>query len=181
MITRYDKKISVILLIPLCLYVQAQKYSEYEVKAAYIEKFTRFVEWPEDVHMEDVNRPFIIGIMGKSPFNAILEKTYGKQKIKNKKVEIRDISELTEITGCNLLFISQSEYKRIDEIHSYVKNMPVLTVCDDIRYSEKGIQIILFVESDHVYFEIDKDAVKSSGLYMNSLLLELSKTINKKE
>lgn len=165
-------------MIPLCHFAQAQKYSEYEVKAAFLEKFTRFVEWPDEIHMEDMDKPFVIGIMGENPFNSILEKMYAKQKIKNKKVAIQYISTLEEMEHCNLLFISQSEYNRIDQILSYVKRMPILTVCDDKRYSKKGVQITLFSESNHVYFEINQDAVNLSELYMNSLLLKMSKPIN---
>jgi len=181
LITNRRVKILFVLLMPLCLFAQAQKFSEYEVKAAFLEKFTRFVEWPAEAHMEDVNKPFVIGIMGENPFNSILEKMYANQKIKNKKVEIRYISVLEDVKNCNLLFITQSKNNRVDQIQYYLKNLPILTVCDDIRYSKKGVQIMLFVESNHVYFEIDQNAVKLSGLYMNSLLLKMSKTINTKE
>jgi hypothetical protein len=178
MLVAKSKKILLVLLVPISFNVQAQKYSEYEVKAAYLEKFTRFVEWPDSAFMKDVGKPFIIGILGETPFNSILKKTYAKQKIKNKQVEIRYVSDLKDIDGCNMLYISHSLYKQIDQITSYIKNRPILTVCDDIRYKNKGIQIILFLEGNHVYFEIEQDAVNQSGLYMNSLLLTMSKTIN---
>lgn len=179
MLTKQCRKIIFVLLVPAGLSVQAQRYNEYEVKAAFLERFTRFVEWPDSNLMNNVDKPFIIGILGENPFNSILEKTYAKQKIKNKKVEIRYISELKEIDDCNILYISRSALKRIDQIISYVKKIPILTVGDDKRFSGKGVQITLFVENNHVYFEIDKDAVNLSGLYMNSLLLKMSKNIIK--
>jgi hypothetical protein len=172
------KKILFILSIFSSLIVHGQKYKEYEVKAAFLERFTRFVEWPDSTHMKDIDKPFVIGILGNNPFKSILEKTYAKQKIKDKKVEIRNLSELIEADDCNLLFISGSEYKRIDQISAYLEKKPILTVCDNIRYSKRGIQVILFIENNQVYFEIDQNAVNQSGLYMNSLLIKMSKSIN---
>jgi hypothetical protein len=59
---------------PLCLFAQTQKYSEYEVKAAFLEKFTRFIEWPSEVHIEDVSRPFVIGVIGENLLTQFLKK-----------------------------------------------------------------------------------------------------------
>jgi hypothetical protein len=174
----YDKKIVLVIMMSISLLVHAQKYSEYEVKASFLEKFTRFIEWPPELHLEDLNKPFVIGVIGQIPFKPILDKMYDTQKIKNKKVDIRYISDLDKITGCHLLYISQSEYKRIDQILPYINGLPILTVCDDMRYAKKGIQIILFVKNNYVYFTIDQNAVNKSGLYMNTLLLKMSKPIN---
>jgi hypothetical protein len=174
-------KILVVLLLPLSLFAQSGKFSEYEVKAAFLEKFTRFIEWPREEHIEDVSKPFIVGIIGEIPFKSILEKMYSKQKIKNKKVELRYISTVDEINGCNLLFISKSENNRINQILSYTKNKPILTICDEKEFSKKGVLIALFVESGHVLFEIDKNAVQKAGLYVSSLLLNLSQDRNPEE
>ena len=157
--------------------ILAQKYTEYDVKAAYLEKFTRFIEWPENTGMIDESTSFVLGIMGKTPLSSYIKKKYEKQEINNKNVEIRYISGFDQIDGCNLLFISGTEYAQLDKIYLYLKNKPVLTICDDIRFSHKGIHIVLFIRDNHVYFEIDQNALDQSGLYANSLLMELSKTI----
>ncbi|MFH1196452.1 MAG: YfiR family protein [bacterium] len=170
-----------IFLVPFCLFAQSETFSEYEVKAAFLEKFTRFIEWPYEEHIEDVNKPFVLGVIGENPFKSILEKMYSQQKIKNKKVEIRYISTLYEIDGCNLLFISQSEKYRINRILSYTEKKPILTICDEKEFSKKGVLITQFVESNYVRFEINKNALQKAGLFVSSLLLNLSKDINTAE
>ena len=179
--TNYRIKILSIFLMPLCLFAQTAKFNEYEVKAAFLEKFTRFIEWPKEVHLEDLNKPFIIAVIGENPFSSILNNMYAKLKIKNKKVEIRYISTVEEITDCNILFISESEKARIKHIISHTEKKPILTISDEKNFSKKGILITLYVKSSHISFEVNSNAVHNAGLYMSSLLLNLSKAISKED
>lgn len=179
-----SNRITIILLsilIPQCLFAQSQKLSEYEVKAAFLEMFTRFVEWPAEVNIEDMNKPFVIGVIGENPFNSILEKMYSEQKIISKKVEIRSISYPDELTNCHLLVIVESVNIITHQLLNQVRKLPIPTISVGKEYSIKGVQISLFVESNYIRFEIDKDAVKQSGLYFSSLLLKMSKTRNAEE
>lgn len=175
---RYSVKILFMILIPLFLYAQTETFSEYEVKSAFLEKFTRFIEWPADSKIYDKDKPFIICIIGESPIKSFVEKMFAKLKIKNKKVEVRFISKPGEIDGCDLLFIAQSEFERVDQIMSYTANRPILSIGDEIKFIKKGVLITLYVNNSRVNFEIDQDAVKNSGLYFSSFLINLSKPAN---
>src|SRR4051812_38643992 len=44
--------------------------SEYDVKAAYLFKFTKFVEWPASAYASN-DAPFVIGIVGRDPFGGL--------------------------------------------------------------------------------------------------------------
>lgn len=166
---------------PLCLFAQTAIFDEYEVKAGFLEKFTRFIDWPAEVKMEDVSKPFVITVMGENPFESVLEKMYSQVSIKGKKVEIQYISTVNEIDDCNILFIPKSEHYRINKILSYTKKKPILTITDYKRFAKNGVLITLFFENDHISFEINKKAVQDSGLYVSSLLLNLSKVVNTEE
>ena len=174
-------KIFFVLLIPLCVLSQTPKFPEYEVKAAFLEKFTRFIEWPDEVHMDDMNKSFVIAIICDNPFKSILEDMYSKQTIKGKKVDVRYISTLDDIDKCNLLFVSKSENDSLSQILFHIKEKPILTVGDDKRFAKKGIIITFFVESNHIRFEINKNAAEESGLYISSLLLNLSASAKTEE
>jgi len=43
----------------------------YEVKAAFLYNFTKFITWPEEAFTGESD-PFIIGILGPDPFNNYL-------------------------------------------------------------------------------------------------------------
>src|SRR2546422_10230150 len=54
--------------------------SEYQLKAAFLYNFAKFVEWPPQA-FPDATTPVTIGIIGESPFDDDLERT-----VKNKNV-----------------------------------------------------------------------------------------------
>ncbi len=163
-----------LLLMPVYLFPQTPTFSEYEVKASFLEKFTRFIEWPAESQMEDVSKPFVLAVIGENPFESILDTTYSKQTIKGKSVDIRYISDVKDIDGCDLMFVSKSENDSISQILSRTGDKPILTVCDDIGFAKKGILITLFIEDGYVHFAIDESAAERTGLYISSLLLDLS-------
>jgi hypothetical protein len=147
---------------------------EYQVKAIFLEHFTRFIEWPNSSGISDTSTPFIIAVIGENPFGAILEQTYAKQKIKNKRVEIHYLLSPDEIADCHLLFISSSNKKILDEILSRTRNRPVLTISDTEGFAKKKVLINFYLFGNKIKFEINEKAVHESGLAMSYMLLNLA-------
>ncbi len=87
-----------LLFVPLQASLAAE--DEFTVKAIFLEKLTQFIDWPSESAMEDTSRLFVLGVIGDSPFGTILEDIYSHQKIKNRRVEIRYLSSIEEIEGC---------------------------------------------------------------------------------
>ncbi|MCD4695436.1 MAG: YfiR family protein, partial [Bacteroidales bacterium] len=71
------------LIIPIMIFSQTE---EYTIKAVFMERFTRFTEWPAESAINDTTKPFVISVIGKNPFGNLLEETYSSQKILNKNV-----------------------------------------------------------------------------------------------
>lgn len=162
---------------PICLSAQDAQYSEYEVKAALLEKFARFIEWPDHTAAgaSDSDKRFVVGVIGENPFGSILETMYVRQTINGRRVEVRYLSSVDEVEGCHILFIAQSESHRISQILRQTFDQPILTVSDYQGYTKKGVLITFFVTNGQIRFEINQQAVRQSGLYVSSLLLNLSK------
>ncbi|MCF7918550.1 MAG: YfiR family protein [Candidatus Cloacimonetes bacterium] len=163
------------LLIPQLVFAQ---YSEYELKAVYLEKFTHFIEYPKLTTVADTSKPFIIGVIGKNPFADILDNYYKTYKIKNRKVEIKYYSRLSQITGCNLLFIAASEKERLREILSLIKDKPILTVSDSEGFSQAGVHINLYLKDNKLHYELNEGALIKSGFSVWAQLLNSAKIIN---
>ena len=98
-----------VVILPFSLFGQI---SEYQVEAEFLERFTRFIEWPESSDNSDTTKPFVLGIIGESPIQSVLEENYIQRKIKGERVELRYISNLEEILGCHMLVIAKSENKK---------------------------------------------------------------------
>lgn len=168
-----------IAMLVICTVLPAQTdMPEYGVKAAFLERFTRFVDWPEPA-TDDKNKSkfFVIAVIGKNPFNSILEQLYSNRKIKNKPVKIMYISEPEEIPDCHILFISESMKNKLGEILAVTGKKPILTVGDTKGFAEKKVHINLYVENEEFPFEINGKAVRESGLSMDYRLLEFAKVV----
>lgn len=175
---KYLKRISlffVLILMSAQVFAQA---SEYVLKAVYLEKFTRFISWPEESLANNPDEPFVIGVIGRTPLSANLEQIYSTQKINSKKVEIRKVSNLYEIESVQILFIAETERKNLQNILTLTKNLPVLTISDASNFAEKGVLINFYEESNNLRFEINETAVLKSPLQMSFYLLNSARIVN---
>ena len=152
--------------------------AEYQIKAIFLEQFTRFIEWPVSSSLSDTSRSFIVAVIGENPFDSILEQTYARQKIKHKKVEIRYLSSPDEIKDIHLLFISGSCKTILPEIINQTKDEPILTVSDTEGFAENNVLINFYLAGEKIKFEINEKAVHESGLSISYILLNLSKIVN---
>ncbi len=151
---------------------------EYEVKAAFLARFAEYISWPEETGMDDVSKPFVIGIIGKSPISAYIEDRLVPKGIRGKKVVVRYFTSPEEINGCHILFIAASAEKDLARVLAVTKNKPVLTVGDTENFSEKGVYINLYQEGTRVRFEINETGLRSSALVVNPQLLRLARIVN---
>ncbi len=172
-------KIAIILFCCICISTSILgQPNEYLIKGILLEKFSRFVEWPEYDNVNISQDPFIIGVIGRNPFDPDLETLYENRLIKSKAVEIKHISYIHDVEQCNLLFIARSEKYRLPQIVDKVRNMPILTISDSDEFSGKGIIINIKLEDEKIRFDIDESAAHNSGLSVSHLLLKEAKVIN---
>ena len=155
---------------------QSNRGSEYLLKSVFLERFCRFIEWPREAGI-DQNDTFVIGVIGETSFNAILEKVYASQPIQNKRVEIRYYKTVSEIGGSQLLFIAKTDRGTLRRIIDRSMTLPLLTVSDTSGYASYGVHINMFVENEQIRFEINNQALKKSGFSVSSLLLNVAKIV----
>ena len=171
------KKNKILLLFILFANILQAQVSEYEYKAAFIERFTRFTEWPNENEHNIIGDSFEIVVLGDNPFNSSLDELFDDVKIKGKQVTINYTNNITEATNANLLFISKSEKKRINEILSVIDEIPMLIISDTKGFCKSGTHINMYLEGNYIRYEINEEAIKKSGLEVNSMLLSSAKII----
>ena len=111
------KRLGVVILFIAAPHLCSAQDLEYKVKAEFLERFTRFIEWPDDSSPNNPDKSFCICVTGKNPFGSYLEDMAAQVKIKGKLVEIHQIEKLiTELPKCQILFIARSEKERLADI-----------------------------------------------------------------
>lgn len=156
---------------PAC--AQEPQPSEYQLKAAFLYNFAKFVEWPASALPQN-DSPFIIGILGENPFNDDLRKTVAGKKILAHPITVVPLPNITAATNCHILFISPSEKNRLPEIFRILDQASVLTVSETDRFTQAGGIINFTREGNKIRFEISDDAAKRAGLKISSKLLSLA-------
>lgn len=154
----------------------AQKRSPYEVKAAALYNFARFVEWPPGV-FADTTSPVIIGILGDDPFDDILARTVKGKVVKGRALIIRQFKDVDDIEGCHILFISPSEKRHLGKIFSEVAEKYVLTVGETECFALQGGMIGFVIRNNKVRCEINVEATRRSALRISPKLLKVAEIV----
>lgn len=155
-------------------HAQDAQPSEYQVKAAFIFNFAKFVDWPPRA-FADAKAPLCIGILGENPFGANLERTVRDKTLNNRSIVVKECGTLEEAKKCHLLFISTSEKKPLQEILDGLVGMNILTIGETETFIKSGGMINFFREGTRFRFEINDEAAKKAGLKIDSKLLGLGK------
>ncbi len=150
--------------------------TEYEVKAAFLYNFARFIEWPADA-FDGPQTPLVIGILGEDPFGSALDDIIARKTVRGRAVVVRRLHRDQDLRGCHLLFISASEKKRLPEILLSLRGSTVVTVSEIDRFIYSGGTINLLVENSRVRFEVNLDAAARARAKISAKLLALARGV----
>lgn len=175
------RKICINILLTFALFVLSFGQSqELFLKAAYLEKFAMFTEWP-DSRTHGNQDSFVIKVIGDKEYYTVIKNFYSRFKIRDKKVEVKYITEVKEIDSCHILFITKVSRKKLNKIVNFTKQNPILTISDTKDYALKGVLINFFIFDDKIRFEVNKEAINRSGLVLSYHLLKFAKIVNSAE
>jgi hypothetical protein len=152
--------------------------SEYQVKAAYLFNFVKFVEWPEEAFADPL-APIVIGIVGDDPFGDALLQVVAGKTVQGRDVVIRKYRAGEDLRGSHILFISASEKKRPPQLLTSLQGSNTLTVADVDGFLEEGGMIRLFSEENRVRFAINVEATIRAKLKLSSKLLGLARVVGR--
>lgn len=154
------------------LSLSAQAELEYEVKAAFLYNFIRFIDWPEEA-FSGPDAPLVIGVLGRTdPFRGQLQEAVAGKTANGRPLEIRTGRSLEEIGPVHLLFIGP--FENVPAALAKLRGQPVVTVGDRQDFTAAGGMIRFFLREQRVAFEINLDAVEEAELRMSSRLLALA-------
>ena len=159
--------------------LDAADVSEYRLKAEFIERLTRFIEWPDEApFMRDPDAPFVIAVVGKDPFGSHLDELARRHVIKGRKVVTKRLTSGDDVTDCSIVFISRSERDSLERIVSQTRGRPILTIADTSGFARRGVIINFFEEDNRIQFEINEGAADASGLDIRGKLYKLARIVN---
>lgn len=160
------------LFLTLNLIAQAPKPTEYEVEAAYLSNFGRFVEYPAKARA--VAEPFNVCVLGKDPFGLLLDAALKGETIGNQPMAAKRLPGPNDASGCHILFLSSSTDNQLNATLGALGNSSVLTVSDMPEFTKRGGMIQFVLDGNRVRFEINIAATRRAKLSLSSQLLKLA-------
>ena len=150
------------------------KPTEYQVKAAYLYNFGKFIHWPD----AGKNESFAICVLGRDPFGSVLDETLANEHIDGQKVTALRLTRAQEAaSSCRIVFIGSSESGRLNEILPTLGKGNVLTVADMPQFTMRGGMIQFILQGDRVRFEVNLAAAQRAGLSLSSELLKVATSV----
>jgi hypothetical protein len=152
---------------------------EYQVKAAFLYNFAKFVEWPEGSFAK-TGDPIVIGVLGDNPFGRTLDNSVAGKTVDERPLMVRYFSSADKIEPCHILYVSLSERRRLGTVIEALKNKHTLTVGETNDFTAGGGIIGFTLEEGKVRFEINSAASQRAGLKISSKLLKLATTVRER-
>ena len=140
---------------------------EYQIKAAYLVNFARYVHWRTHPGGDG---PLRLCVLGDDPFGPALDSISGK-RIQDRALVIARYRRVALLRHCHLVFVSRSEAGRLDLILQTLAGQPVLSVSDLPEFTRAGGIIGFITRQRRVRFEVNTAAARRSGIELSSRLL----------
>jgi hypothetical protein len=149
----------------------AESYSEDAVKAAFLYRFTGYVDWPAQAAADP---QFIIAVLDADGVAAELGRLLQNRQIQNRPAQVRSIKNIRELDGAHMLYIGGSHRDDLRRLISSVAGRPVLVVTNADGGLDAGSSVNFLLIDQRVRFEISLDAAQGSGLRVASELLAVA-------
>ncbi|HXG86920.1 MAG TPA: YfiR family protein [Vicinamibacterales bacterium] len=150
-----------------------QAPSEYDVKAAFLLNFARYVQWPAS----PPGQPFRLCVLGTNPFGRRLESVIGGEQWRGGRIELISAPTVRDARDCHLLYVPASVTDHFVAAAADLARRPVLTVGETRAFLGRGGIIQLFVEDGKVRFSINRQAADNAHLQVSSRLLRLARIV----
>lgn len=154
----------------------AQVPSEYQIKAAFLMNFTKFIDWPATA-FENSSSPLVICILGDDPFGKDIDQLVAGETINGRRLVVQRLHAAPPSKACQVLFVSKSEKDASAFLAGFGPG--VLTVSDRDRFLQEGGMIALVVENQRVRFDVNQRAALRASLMMNARMLNVARSVQR--
>ncbi len=166
------KKYFKFLIVPMLLIwnLPFSKAQDYRLHSGFMYHFTKYIEWPAAKKTGD----FVIGVVGNAPISDALNAMAASKTVGTQKIVIKKFSNVSSVSDCQILFLSNDSAKEVDEAATKSKSKNYLLVTESSGLAKKGSCINFIIVDGKLKFELSKNAVKDAGLKVSSELLGLA-------
>jgi hypothetical protein len=157
-------------------WAQANPSVEYQVKAAFLYNFAKFVEWPPE-SFADQNAPIVLGVISDNVFGKLLTEVTAGKSVNGRPVVVKQFKEGQDLRSCHIVFVSSSNEKHVIKILESLKDSSVLTIGETSGFIQAGGIINFFIEENKVRLEINLDAATRARVKISAKVIAVARLV----
>jgi hypothetical protein len=150
---------------------------ESSVKAAYLYKFSGYVEWPPAC-FESATAPLVFGVIGDPEVADELERQTKVRSPGQRPVTVMRLRAFDHLPPIHVLFIGRSQADRLSALIRTAHERPILVITDTEHAVAQGSMINFNTIEGHVRFEVGLGAARQARLTLSSRLLAVAVTVD---
>jgi hypothetical protein len=155
-----------------------QKVDEYQVKAAFMYNFAKFVDWPAQTFHSPV-QPIVFCVLGQTPLSRALGDELEGKIVDRRPLVFHQLTDSKQAGQCQVLFIVSPDNKALRRTLDELKSLNVLTVGEVEDFANEGGIVRFILEAGRVRLEFNLDAADEAKLRISSRLLSLGRAVSK--
>ena len=173
----FGRACTVAVMCAIAIPVRAQSSLEYDVKAALLLNFARFIEWPERA-FADARAPIEICVFAPNPFGEALGRVLDGETVGQRSVSAREVRSASDSAGCHLLFVpAGTEARAATMMHQ--SGPHTVTVGESPRFEKSGGAVNLVLDSGRIRFNVNLQPVEDRGVRISSRMLHLASRVDR--
>lgn len=159
--------------LPTAAAAPPRQASEYDLKAAFLYNFTRFVEWPPDSFAAP-DSPLRICVLGPDPFGDTLDEVVRGERADGRELAVQRLRHGAEAADCQLLFLSHQQDPSVLATVPAVRQGRVLTVGESDEFLRAGGLLRFDLRGGRIRLQVNAAALDRTRLRVSSKLLRLA-------
>lgn len=167
-------KIFIVTLFYLCSTAPLLAISEESIKAAFLERFTMFIQWPKPVEL------YTICVYDDDGFAQTLQKNYSTRLFNNRPLKVIPLKVGTpseEMLKCHILYYRGSKPHQNETVLNMLRKNNVLIISDDDDDTKRGAMIGFYLQNNAFRFIINQRNLENANLNVSYKLLNFATVI----
>jgi hypothetical protein len=168
-------KLAIALILQLFAASILMALSEEHIKAAYLERFAMFIQWPKPIEKYNVC------IYEDRAFANILEKSRNTALFNNRPLNVIPLAvgASTETLGeCHILYYRGSKPNQNTATLNHLQNKHVLVISDDHDDAKRGGMISFYLQNNSYRFIINQRNLTNANLLASYKLLNFGTVVD---
>jgi len=149
---------------------------EYQVKAAFLFQFSRFVEWPPE-SFSRADAPLVICVLGSNPFGSALQEIAAGEVVQAHPLSVEARDRVEDVADCHIVFVSGRDENVTRQALGYLSGRRVLSVSDSSDFARRGGIIGLVMVDGKVRVQVNRNSADTAQLRISAKLLRVADQI----